>query len=110
MRTNWFHILLCLADGEQHGYGIMQEVLERTCGKVRLWPATLYGALRTLLEEGLILECEERPAVEANDARRRYYRLSERGREALSAEIMRLESLLQTARAKRRGLNREVAL
>jgi DNA-binding PadR family transcriptional regulator len=110
MRTNWFHILLSLADGEQHGYGIMQEVLERTGGKVRLWPATLYGALRILLEEGLILECEERPAVEANDARRRYYRLSERGHEALLAEIERLEGLLQSARDKRRSLSTEVAL
>jgi hypothetical protein len=43
LRPNWFHILLCLADGDQHGYAIMQEVLERTDGKVRLWPATLYG-------------------------------------------------------------------
>ena len=50
LRTNWFHILLCLAEGEQHGYAIMQEVFDRTCGKVRLWPATLYGTLRRLIE------------------------------------------------------------
>jgi DNA-binding PadR family transcriptional regulator len=40
LKTHWFHILLCLAGGEQHGYGIMQEVLDRTTGRVRLWPAT----------------------------------------------------------------------
>jgi DNA-binding PadR family transcriptional regulator len=110
MRTNWFHILLSLADGEQHGYGIMNEVLDRTGGQVRLWPATLYGALRTLLDEGLILECEERPAVEANDARRRYYRISKCGHAALSAEIKRLEVLLEAARAKGRSLRTEGTL
>jgi DNA-binding PadR family transcriptional regulator len=104
LRTNWFHILLCLADGEQHGYGIMQEVLERTQGKVRLWPATLYGALRKLIEQGFIIECDERPAVEANDARRRYYRLSPLGRSVLSAEIERLEELVHAARVKRRSM------
>jgi DNA-binding PadR family transcriptional regulator len=43
LKPQWFHILLSLAAGEQHGYGIMQDVLERTLGKLRLWPATLYG-------------------------------------------------------------------
>ena len=43
LRSNWFQILLCLVEGEQHGYGIMQNVLARSDGKVRLWPATLYG-------------------------------------------------------------------
>jgi DNA-binding PadR family transcriptional regulator len=76
LKTNWFHILLCLADQEQHGYGIMQEVLERTNDKVRLWPATLYGTLKRLIEEGLIEESDERPAAELDDARRRYYRIT----------------------------------
>ena len=62
LKTHWFHILLSLAGEEQHGYGIMQEVLERTGGKVRLWPATLYGSLKRLIEEGLIEESDERPA------------------------------------------------
>src|ERR1700693_4601647 len=56
LKTNWFHILLSLAGEDQHGYGIMQEVLERTGGKVRLWPATLYGSLKRLIEAGLIEE------------------------------------------------------
>lgn len=104
LRTNWFHILLCLADGEQHGYAIMQEVLERTDGQVRLWPATLYGTLRRLIEEGLIEESGERPAAELDDARRRYYRLLPRGRCVLTDEITRLEGLMRAARAKRRAL------
>lgn len=105
LKTNWFHILLCLADREQHGYGIMQEVLERTDGQVRLWPATLYGTLRRLIEEELIEESDTRPDPEAHDGRRRYYRLTQRGRRVLAAEIARLESLLKAARAKRRALN-----
>jgi hypothetical protein len=62
LHNNWFHILLSLAGNEQHGYGIMQEVLERTNGGVRIWPATLYGALQRMIAGGLIEESEERPA------------------------------------------------
>ena len=107
LKANWFHILLCLASGEQHGYAIMQEVLDRTDGRIRLWPATLYGALRKLMEEGLIKESGERAPSDANDTRRRYYRLSSYGRKVLSAEIERLEDLVRAARAKRRSLNAE---
>jgi DNA-binding PadR family transcriptional regulator len=106
LRTNWFHVLLSLAGGDQHGYGIMQEVLDRTEGKVRLWPATLYGSLRRLMEEDLIEECE-RASGGTDDPRRRYYRLSSFGRRVLAAEIERLESLLKAARAKRRTLGTE---
>src|SRR5262252_4293565 len=76
LRSNWFHILLCLVEGEQHGYSIMQHVLARSDGKVRLWPATLYGSLRRLTEAGLIVELGHRPAPEFDDARRRYYKLT----------------------------------
>jgi DNA-binding PadR family transcriptional regulator len=107
LKTNWFHILLCLADGDQHGYAIMQEVLARTDGKVRLWPATLYGSLRRLMDDGLIEEADERPAADADDARRRYYRLTSSGRRVLAAEIARLEDLLRAARVKRRSLAKE---
>jgi DNA-binding PadR family transcriptional regulator len=69
--------------GEQHGYGIMQEVLNRTTGKVRLWPATLYGSIKRLIEADLIEESDERPAPELDDARRRYYRLTALGRRVL---------------------------
>jgi DNA-binding PadR family transcriptional regulator len=107
LKPNWFHILLSLANEEQHGYGIMQEVLERTDGKIRLWPATLYGTLERLLEEGLIAEANRRPPADEDDARRRYYRLTALGRRVLAAESIRLEDLVRVIRAKRRAAGSE---
>src|SRR5579883_2720451 len=101
VKTNWFHILLSLAAGEQHGYGIMQEVLQRTGGKVRLWPATLYGTLKRLIDAELIEESSGRPKPELDDERRRYYRLTRLGQRVLDAESQRLEELVRTLRAKR---------
>jgi DNA-binding PadR family transcriptional regulator len=101
LKTNWFHILLSLASQDQHGYGIMQEVLDRTGGKVRLWPATLYGSLKRLIEEGLIEESGDRPAREFDDARRRYYRLTRLGRRVLDAESARLQELVRILEVKR---------
>ena len=101
LKTNWFHILLSLASGEQHGYAIMQEVSERTGGKVRLWPATLYGTLKRLIEAGLIDETDERPAPELDDARRRYYTLTRLGKRVLDAETARLEELVRIVQMKR---------
>jgi DNA-binding PadR family transcriptional regulator len=100
LKPHWFHILLSLAGDEQHGYGIMQEVLQRTGGKVRLWPATLYGSIKRLIEEGLIEESDERPAPELDDARRRYYRLTGLGKRVLDAECERLQELVHTIRVK----------
>jgi DNA-binding PadR family transcriptional regulator len=100
LKNQWFHIMLSLAGGEQHGYGIMQEVLNRTTGKVRLWPATLYGSIKRLIEAELIEESDERPAPELDDARRRYYRLTALGRRVLDAECERLEELVRTIRVK----------
>ena len=100
LKPHWFHVLLSLADQEQHGYGIMQEVLERTEGKVRLWPATLYGTLKRLIDEDLIEESDVRPAENADDARRRYYRLTRLGRRVLAAECARLEDLVRVIHAK----------
>lgn len=100
LKTQWFHIMLSLAGGEQHGYGIKQEVLERTDGKVHLWPATLYGSLKRLIEADLIEESDERPAPELDDARRRYYRLTVLGRRVLKAECERLQELVRTIRVK----------
>jgi DNA-binding PadR family transcriptional regulator len=100
LKAHWFHIMLSLAGGEQHGYGIMQEVLNRTTGKVRLWPATLYGSIKRLIEADLIEESEERPAPELDDARRRYYRLTSLGKRVLDAECDRLQELVRTIRLK----------
>src|SRR5580700_1486034 len=98
LKTNWFYILLSLSGQEQHGYGIMNDVLERTGGQIRLWPATLYGTLKRLIEEGLIEESDERPAPELDDARRRYYRLTQLGRRVLHAERERLQELVGVLR------------
>jgi len=100
LKPQWFHIMLSLASGEQHGYAIMQDVLNRTTGKVRLWPATLYGSIKRLIEADLIEESDERPAPELDDARRRYYRLTPLGRRVLDAECERLQELVRTIRVK----------
>jgi DNA-binding PadR family transcriptional regulator len=94
-----FHILVALADRDRHGYSIMQEVTERTGGKVTLSPSTLYSAIKRLLEEGLIQELEERPDPAHDDERRRYYRLTKAGRHAAINEARQLEKLLSDARS-----------
>ncbi len=101
LKPHWFHVLLSLAGQDQHGYGIMQEVLDRTGGRVRLWPATLYGTLKRLIEMELIEESDERPAPDLDDARRRYYRLTRLGQRVLAAESERLEDLVRVIRIKR---------
>jgi len=96
-----FHVLLALADGEKHGYAILKEVERRTSGKVRLSAGTLYGIIKRLHGEGWIQELSQRPAAELDDERRRYYRLTDAGREAAMAEARRLEELLAMARNKK---------
>jgi DNA-binding PadR family transcriptional regulator len=96
-----FHILLALAGGEHHGYGIMQEVDAGTDGQLKLGPGTLYGSIKRLLADGLIEESDERPDPALDDQRRRYYRLTEWGRRVAAAEAGRLERLVAEARAKR---------
>jgi DNA-binding PadR family transcriptional regulator len=102
LHNNWFHILLSLVGAEQHGYGIMQEVLARTNGTVRLWPATLYGSLKRLIGDGLIEESDERPVAELDDARRRYYRLTRLGQAVLELECERLQQMVRMVHRKRR--------
>jgi DNA-binding PadR family transcriptional regulator len=96
-----FHILLALADKERHGYDIMREVDERSEGKVRLGPGTLYGSVKRMLNDGLIEELDERPDLELDDERRRYYRLTNLGRRVAVAEAERLERLVKSARSKK---------
>jgi len=104
LKSHWFHILVSLVGGEQHGYGIMRDVLERSGGKVRLWPATLYGSLKRLIQAGLIVESGERPAPEFDDARRRYYKLTPLGQRMLDLESERLRDLVRILNARRRQL------
>jgi len=96
-----FHILLALADRERHGYDIMREVDERTEGKMRLGPGTLYGSIKRMLKDGFIEELEERPDPELDDERRRYYRLTDFGYRLAVAEAQRLERLVRSARTKK---------
>ena len=93
-----FHIMVVLAGGPLHGYGIRQEVEETTEGEVRLWPATLYGTLKELTGRAWLEETES-PEGGADDPRRRYYALTELGRRELRAEAARLESLARRARS-----------
>jgi len=93
-----FHILVALADGDRHGYAVMQEVAERTGGELRLNPGTLYRSIQRMLEQGLIVEAASRPA-KTDDERRRYYRLTPFGREVARAETRRLAQMLRLARA-----------
>ena len=95
-----FHVLLSLADGEKHGYAILKEVEDQTSGEVLLSTGTLYGIVKRLLSEGLIVESRRRPA-EGDDQRRRYYRLTDPGRQMAIAEAERMEKLLVLARSKR---------
>ncbi len=96
-----FHILLALADKDRHGYDIMRQVAEETGGKLRLGPGTLYGSLKTLLEENLIQEVEEAPDTALGSERRRYYRLTSLGKKLAINEADRLAGVLRLARAKR---------
>jgi DNA-binding PadR family transcriptional regulator len=96
-----FHILLALADGERHGYGILKEVLRHTDGAVRLGPGTIYGTLQRLMESGWVEESDG--PTTAVDERRRHYRLTRSGRQALEAEVQRMEGLVRAARSRRVG-------
>lgn len=93
-----FHILVALADQDRHGYAIIREVKHRTGGEVRIGAGTLYRSIHRMLEQGLILETGDRPAPEADDGRRRYYRLAPFGRSVASAEAHRLSRMLELAR------------
>lgn len=91
------HILVALLEGEKHGYAIMGDVESLSDGAVRMGPATLYGALKRMLADGLIEETAERPDPSLDDQRRRYYRLTAVGEKATHNELARLEALVRRA-------------
>jgi DNA-binding PadR family transcriptional regulator len=91
-----FHILMAVADEDRHGYGIIQDVLSSTGGKLKLSAGTLYRSIQRMLEQGLLVETRDRP--EDDDERRRYYRITPLGREAAKAEAQRLQQLVRLAR------------
>jgi DNA-binding PadR family transcriptional regulator len=90
---------MALADDDRHGYAIIQDVAERTGGAVRLSPGTLYRSIQRMLEEGLLVEIDDRPDPEEDDERRRYYRVTPLGRRVARAEAQRLIDLVKMARA-----------
>lgn len=96
-----FHMLLALADGEKHGYGIMQAVEVETRGQMRIRIGSLYGSIRRMIDAGLIEETRERPDPELDDERRRYYGLTGLGRRVLSAEAARLAQAMAIVKQKR---------
>ena len=96
-----FNILLVLADGEKHGYGIMLEVEANTEGQVLMGPGTLYGSIKRMLQANLIEESDERVDPDMDDPRRRsYYRLTNLGKRVLRIEAERLASQVQLAKIK----------
>jgi DNA-binding PadR family transcriptional regulator len=97
-----FHIMLALAEGEAHGYGVMLEVDRITQGALRIGPGTLYRSIQRMLVDGLIVERKEAVDPEVDDERRRYYRLTEFGLEVARGEAQRLSDLVNAARE--RGL------
>jgi len=90
-----------LSGGERHGYGIRQDILEHTRGAVALEAGNLYRSIRRLEGDGLIEESGRRPAADADDERRRYYRLTALGRTALEGDVQRMEALVKAARVAR---------
>jgi DNA-binding PadR family transcriptional regulator len=96
-----FHVLLALAGDDLHGYAILKEVALRTAGEVQLSTGTLYGIIKRLLNDGLISELTSRPAAENDDERRRYYRLTGRGRAVAATEAERLAKVVELAKSRR---------
>ena len=101
LKTPWYYILLALASGDLHGQAIAREVLALSDGRVRLWPAMLYGALEDLSDRGFIDEIDARSGRPAEESeRRRYYRITRAGRTAAAAETHRLAELVRVARSR----------
>lgn len=97
LKPQWFHILMALADDDLHGNGIIRAVLDQSGDRVRLWPVMLYRSLDELMAREYIVELhEDRPAGESG--RKRFFRITETGLEALSHETERLGSLVDVAR------------
>lgn len=96
-----FHILLVLTDGEKHGYAIMQTVTEVSGGTFSMGPGTLYGSIKRMIKSGLITETEQRPESEEDDERRRYYKLTDFGQQVITAEVRRLQMLVNSQQSLR---------
>jgi DNA-binding PadR family transcriptional regulator len=100
MKSHWFFILLSVAAAPRYGTAIQDDVRELSGGDVRLWPATLYGSLEELVEQGWLEEIPDDERPEGLSGRERFYRITRLGRTALKREATRLESLAQAARSR----------
>jgi DNA-binding PadR family transcriptional regulator len=96
-----FDILLALANEDRHGYAILQDIAERSAGRVRPHAGTLYRAIARLVDAGWVTELDERPLPEEDDERRRYYALTAAGRRVAESEARRLDQQVRAARARR---------
>ena len=94
-----FHILVALAEGDRHGYAIIQDISARTGGELVIQAGTLYRSIQRMLEQGLVVETHDRPAQDDDDDRRRYYRITPFGRAVAQAEARRLTQMVKLARA-----------
>src|SRR5918993_2004956 len=100
LEPHWFQVLLALADRDLHGLAIMNEVLERTGGRMRLWPGMLYRALGRLADMNLVVEVEPPDGAAATGGRPRFFRITPAGRRACAAEAERLAGFVEVARRK----------
>lgn len=103
MKPHWFYILLSVASSPRHGSAIQEDVRRLSGDEVRLWPATLYGSLEELTENGWLRELDEQERPEDAAARGRFYRVTTEGRRALTEEVERMEGLADVARARLGG-------
>ena len=94
-------ILFALADGEKHGYAIMQSVSRISDNQFRMGPGTLYTTIQRLLDLDLIEETENAGGKSDHENRRRYYKLTRTGKAVLAADISRMESVVRLARDKK---------
>lgn len=99
LKTDAFYVLLVLLHGERHGYAIMRDAAERSEGAVELQAGALYRLLRRMLDDGLVVESQRRPAADADDERRRYYRITALGKRVIAAEAERMAALAESARS-----------
>jgi DNA-binding PadR family transcriptional regulator len=103
LKPDAFYVLFVLLHGERHGYAIIREASARSDGRVELQAGALYRLLARLVDDGLVVESQRRPAADADDERRRYYRVTALGRRTIAAEADRMATLAAAARAALRG-------
>lgn len=103
LKPDAFYVLLVLLHGERHGYAVMRDAADRSAGRVALQAGALYRLLARMLDDGLVVESQRRPAADADDERRRYYRITALGKRVIAAEAERMASLAEAARTALRG-------